>query len=130
MRSSTRSSSRRKKVVYTPKKKRRFCAPETLLWLFPAVFVLHEAEEILFLPPWLQRHRGVALESFSARFFPPASVFDGISRTTFAGIAAEEFVLVLLGHGMGVMGGCLLSVAGAVPRRLACTLSFICCRGS
>ena len=30
---------------------------------------------------------------------------------------------------MGVMGGCLLSVAGAVPRPLACTLSFICCRG-
>lgn len=68
---------------------------ETLLWLFPAVFVLHEAEEILFLPSWLQRHREWFLNRFprgSSRLLP---FFDGISRTTFAGIAAEEFVLVL-----------------------------------
>lgn len=68
---------------------------ETLLWLFPAVFVLHEAEEVLFLPSWLQRHREWLLHCFPRGFSRLLPFFDGISRTTFAGIAAEEFVLVL-----------------------------------
>ena len=69
--------------------------PDVLLWLFPAVFVLHEAEEILFLPSWLHRHRGRLLNRFPRGSSRLLSFFDGIPRTTFAGIAAEELVLVL-----------------------------------
>lgn len=69
--------------------------PDVLLWLFPVVFVLHEAEETAFLPSWLHRHRGRLLNRFPRGSSRLLSFFDGISRTTFAGIAAEELVLVL-----------------------------------
>ena len=31
--------------------------PGWLLWSLPAMFLLHDAEEVLFLPPWLRRNR-------------------------------------------------------------------------
>ena len=69
--------------------------PDLLLWLFPVAFVLHEAEEIAFLPGWLQRHRERLSNRFphlSARLLP---CVGGTTRRTFAGIAAEEFLLVV-----------------------------------
>ena len=46
----------------------------------PAMFLLHDAEEVLFLPPWLRRNRGVAGAAFSAARPPHAPAFhDGIS---------------------------------------------------
>lgn len=69
--------------------------PDVLLWLFPVVFVLHEAEETAFLPGWLHRRRGWLSRRFphlSSRLLP---YIAGVSRRTFAGIAAEELLLVL-----------------------------------
>lgn len=64
--------------------------PDVLLWLFPVVFVLHEAEETAFLPSWLHR-RGERLSQrfphLSSRLLP---YIAGVSRRTFACIAAEE----------------------------------------
>lgn len=68
--------------------------PDVLLWLFPVVFVLHEAEETAFLPSWLHR-RGERLSQrfphLSSRLLP---YIAGVSRRTFACIAAEELLLV------------------------------------
>ena len=53
--------------------------PGLLLWSLPAMFLLHDAEEVLFLPPWLRRNR-----EWLARRFPQLARrmllhFDGIS---------------------------------------------------
>lgn len=69
--------------------------PVALLWLLPAVFALHEAEEMLFLPPWLRRNR-----DFLARRFPRLArrmvpVIDSMTSSKFAAMAAEELLLLL-----------------------------------
>ena len=87
--------------------------PGWLLWSLPAMFLLHDAEEVLFLPPWLRRNREWL--AFSAARPPHAPAFrrdlplavcrHGCRRTGFAG------------GGNGLCGPCrlLLSVAGPVP---------------
>lgn len=69
--------------------------PAALLWLLPAVFALHEAEETLFLPPWLRRNR-----DYLARRFPRLArrmlpVIDSMTSVKFAAMAAEELLLLL-----------------------------------
>lgn len=69
--------------------------PGLLLWLLPAMFALHDAEEALFLPPWLRRNR-----EFLARRFPRLSRrllphMEGITPVKFAAMAAEELALLL-----------------------------------
>ena len=69
--------------------------PGWLLWSLPAMFLLHDAEEVLFLPPWLRRNR-----EWLARRFPQLARrmllhFDGISPLRFAAMAAEELVLLV-----------------------------------
>lgn len=69
--------------------------PVLLLWLLPAVFFLHDAEETLFLPAWLRRHRNLLARRFprlSRRLLPHLA---RISPVKFAVMAAEEFVLLL-----------------------------------
>lgn len=66
-----------------------------LLWLLPAAFLLHDAEEALFLPAWLRRNRNLIARRFprlSRRLLPH---IGRISRAKFAAMAAEEFVLLL-----------------------------------
>lgn len=89
--------------------------PGWLLWSLPAMFLLHDAEEVLFLPPWLRRNRELLARRFSAARPPHAPAFrrdlplavcrHGCRRTGFAG------------GGNGLCGPCrlLLSVAGPVP---------------
>ncbi|MFR6634086.1 MAG: HXXEE domain-containing protein [Alistipes onderdonkii] len=53
--------------------------PGWLLWSLPAMFLLHDAEEVLFLPPWLRRNRELLARRFpqlARRMLPH---FDGIS---------------------------------------------------
>lgn len=69
--------------------------PDPLLWLLPAVFVLHEVEETVFLPVWLRRHRSELMSRFprlSGRLLPR---LDGISRKEFAIMAVEESLLLV-----------------------------------
>lgn len=52
--------------------------PGWLLWSLPAMFLLHDAEEVLFLPPWLRRNRELLARRFpqlARRMLPH---FDGI----------------------------------------------------
>lgn len=68
--------------------------PDVLVWLLPLFFVLHEAEEILFLPAWLHNHREEVMRRFPRLYRLLFSRLDGISRGAFAGIAAEEFLWI------------------------------------
>ena len=90
--------------------------PGLLLWSLPAMFLLHDAEEVLFLSPWLRRNRELLARRFPQLARRMLLHFDGISpplavcrhgcrRTGFAG------------GGNGLCGPCrlLLSVAGPVP---------------
>jgi len=67
---------------------------ETLIWLFPIAFMLHEFEEILFMKPWIKRNKS----TIAARFpflAPRFNTFTkGFSTRKFTLVVAEEFVLV------------------------------------
>lgn len=68
--------------------------PDLLLWLLPAAFVLHDAEEAFLLPRWLRRNSGWLSERFprlSGRLLAHAG---GISPGLFAAMAAEELALL------------------------------------
>lgn len=67
---------------------------ESLMWLLPVVFMLHDFEEIVLLRPWLSRHREALLERFPglARRLLPAGL--RLSTNAFALIVAEEFALL------------------------------------
>lgn len=82
--------------------------PGWLLWSLPAMFLLHDAEEVLFLPPWLRRNRellarGVfrsspaACSRISTGFPPPLR---------FAAMAAEELVLLVAVTACAALAGC------------------------
>lgn len=69
--------------------------PALLVWLLPAAFVVHDAEEVLFLPGWLRRNRDYLERRFPAlslRLLPRLST---ISPRRFAAMAAEELALLL-----------------------------------
>lgn len=69
--------------------------PGLLLWLLPAAFLLHEAEEVFFLPAWLRRNRDFLAQRFprlSERLLPHVA---GISRAKFAAMAVEELIILL-----------------------------------
>ena len=63
--------------------------PGWLLWSLPAMFLLHDAEEVLFLPPWLRRNREL----------PPPPL-------RFAAMAAEELVLLVAVTACAALAGC------------------------
>lgn len=65
-----------------------------MLILFVFLFLVHELEEILFLPAWLAANRPLLEEKIASRRLLRA--IDGVSRRHWIGIAAEELLLVLL----------------------------------
>ena len=80
--------------------------PGWLLWSLPAMFLLHDAEEVLFLPPWLRRNRELLARRFpqlARRMLPH---FDGISPLRFAAMAAEELVLLVAVTACAALAGC------------------------
>ena len=80
--------------------------PGWLLWSLPAMFLLHDAEEVLFLPPWLRRNRELLARRFpqlARRMLPH---FDGISPLRFAAMAAEELVLQVAVTACAALAGC------------------------
>lgn len=76
------------------------------MWSLPAMFLLHDAEEMLFLPPWLRRNRELLARRFpqlARRMLPH---FDGISPLRFAAMAAEELVLLVAVTACAALAGC------------------------
>lgn len=69
--------------------------PALLLWLLPAAFILHDAEEAVFLPSWLCRNRPYLMLRFPALSRRVLPHFDAVSPARFAAMAAEELTLLL-----------------------------------
>ena len=67
---------------------------DTILWLLPIIFMLHDFEEIIMTKPWLTRNAGRLRQKYpriAARLLPH---FSGLSTSAFALAVAEEFVLL------------------------------------
>ena len=70
------------------------------------MFLLHDAEEVLFLPPWLRRNRELLARRFpqlARRMLPH---FDGPPPLRFAAMAAEELVLLVAVTACAALAGC------------------------
>ena len=68
----------------------------TIIWLLPIVFMIHDFEEIIFFKPWISKNKDYLTEKFpkiSKRFLVR---FDNLSTFAFALAVAEEFVLLSL----------------------------------
>jgi len=68
----------------------------TIIWLLPIVFMIHDFEEIIFLKPWISKNKDFLKEKFpkiTKRFLVR---FDHLSISAFALAVAEEFVLLSL----------------------------------
>lgn len=69
--------------------------PHAILWLLPALFVVHDGEEVVWLVPWLERHEQPLKRRFpvlSRRLYARPG---GLSRGVFAAMAGEELLLLL-----------------------------------
>lgn len=80
--------------------------PGWLLWSLPAMFLLHDAEKVLFLPPWLRRNRELLARRFPQLAHRMLPHFDGISPLRFAAMAAEELVLLVAVTACAALAGC------------------------
>ncbi len=67
---------------------------ETMMWLLPIVFMLHDFEEIIMFRPWLDLNRQNLLSRFPklAKFIFP--LYDTISTAGFAFIVMLLFILL------------------------------------
>lgn len=77
---------------------------ETLMWLLPIVFVIHDFEEIIMFKPWLRKNREMLQVRFprlAARFLPH---FETLSTFSFAFGVAEIFVLLAVLNTIAVEG--------------------------
>lgn len=79
--------------------------PAVVLWSLPALFAVHDAEEILRLPGWLRRNREALSRRFPG-FYPRLSArFDHITPCRFAAMAAEELALLLAATAWAFLAG-------------------------
>lgn len=69
---------------------------ESIIWLFPVFFMLHELEEIIFLPAWLKRNSGIIAEKYPRIYRRIEGRLSTMSTRGFAVAVAEEFILVSL----------------------------------
>lgn len=67
--------------------------PEILVWLFPIIFMIHEFEEMIFMPAWLKKNRSFAMNKFPVMGKRFITQQESISGAAFTLIVAEEFVL-------------------------------------
>lgn len=67
---------------------------ETLIWLFPIMFMIHELEEIIFMKPWIKKNAATIQKRFPfiGRRFRKAT--KDFSTRKFALIVAEEFIII------------------------------------
>ncbi|MGA9526241.1 MAG: HXXEE domain-containing protein [Myxococcaceae bacterium] len=67
---------------------------ESILWLLPVFFMLHDFEEIIMIKPWFTRHEDTLrtrLPAAAGRLLPH---FQRLSTSAFALAVAEEFMLL------------------------------------
>ena len=68
--------------------------PETLIWLFPIVFMIHEFEEIIFMRWWIAKNKVHVLNKYPKLGKQVLGQFDAFSTESFSLIVAEEFLIV------------------------------------
>ena len=67
---------------------------ETVMWLLPAAFMIHDFEEIIFMNAWMSRSEkelGKKFPRIAARMIPQ---MKNISTSSFTLAVAEEFILL------------------------------------
>ena len=62
---------------------------------FPLAFILHDAEEVVFIEGWMLRHRSGLARRFP-RMIPLVDRLGGLGTKGFAVAAAEELLILLL----------------------------------
>lgn len=70
--------------------------PALLVWSQPLLFVIHDAEEVLFLPSWLRRNRGLLVRRVPSAMRRVVLALPDLPQRVFAAMAGEELALLLL----------------------------------
>jgi len=84
------------------------------MWLFPAVFMLHEFEEIIFIKPWLARNGDYVRKRFPGIAARMISRLEGLSTSSLAVVVAEEFTVLSIATFMSVEYGLYSFFTGVV----------------
>ena len=69
---------------------------ETIVWLLPVVFMIHDFEEIIMIPLWLEKNREEVLSRFPKLGNRILAQFGKLSGTGFIVAVLEEFVFISL----------------------------------
>ena len=67
---------------------------ETIMWLFPIIFMIHDFEEVVMFKPWVTKNAGFMKKRFprlAARMLPH---MEGLSTSSFALAVAGMFLIV------------------------------------
>src|SRR4030042_4485016 len=67
---------------------------ETIMWLFPIIFMIHDFEEVIMFKPWVTKNAGFMKKRFprlAARTLPH---MEGLSTSSFAVAVAGMFLIV------------------------------------
>lgn len=67
----------------------------TLLWLFPAVFMLHDFEEIIFIDGWYKKHGEAIRPRIPVRMRPGFERVASMTSGQFAVAVLVEFILFI-----------------------------------
>jgi len=67
---------------------------ETIIWLFPILFMFHDFEEIIFMQTWIVRNKSYLSERFPKLSKKILFHFEKIPTASFAVGVAEEFILI------------------------------------
>jgi hypothetical protein len=68
--------------------------PDTLIWLFPVIFMIHEFEEIIFIHWWVKKNKEHILNRYPKLGKQMLQQLEGVSTEAFSLIVAEEFLIV------------------------------------
>lgn len=85
-----------------------------MIWLFPAVFLIHDLEEILTVERWTRTHLGSLRERFGQNRLMQTALqwADGQGTAQFSTVVALLFVAVFLASYLAAAGNYLWYVAG------------------
>jgi hypothetical protein len=67
---------------------------ETIMWLFPIIFMIHDFEEIVMMRPWLEKNRTYLSGRFPRLAARMLAHFEGLSTSAFALAVAVMFLIV------------------------------------
>jgi len=69
---------------------------ETLMWLLPIAFMIHDFEEIIMIPPWINHYTPHLRQRFPRLASSLLPYFENLSTSSFALAVAEEFILLTM----------------------------------